>query len=308
MSNFQTPASTSPDDDESLPSIDWTQLEALGLSTNALAALQSHLDGSSSSSASCNINEEACSDSSTALPVSELTNKIQAGVQLPPAPHNSVFKKHTYWEERFAVEEEYDWLLTYAKLKDQLVPLLNPDDHILIVGCGNSTLSADLYDAGYKHITNIDFSATVIDKMKLLHETDRPMMQWVVQDMTALQFASGSFDVVLDKASMDALMVAEGDVWYPNNETIQSTHRMCTCVTNVLKPTTGRFLQISFAQPHFRTKYLMGSHLDPSEQQTCSPYDVITGVCERYGWSLTHQTIQTEAGCLTSFLYVMRKS
>ena len=36
-------------------------------------------------------------------------------------------------------------------------------------------------------------------------------MQWLVMDMMDMsQLANGSFDVVLDKAAMDALITAEG--------------------------------------------------------------------------------------------------
>jgi len=33
------------------------------------------------------------------------------------------------------------------------------------VGCGNSAFSVDMYAAGFRNITNIDFSRTVIDRM-----------------------------------------------------------------------------------------------------------------------------------------------
>lgn len=43
-------------------------------------------------------------------------------------------------------------------------------------------------------------------------------MSWRVMDMTALDFPDGSFDVVIDKAAMDALLTDEGSVWEPNAE------------------------------------------------------------------------------------------
>ena len=218
-----------------------------------------------------------------------------------------MFKEKGYWEQRFEHEEEYDWLLTLAKLESQLLPHLHMDDRILIVGCGNSTLSADLYDRGYHHITNIDFSATVIDKMKSLHSVSRPGMVWLEQDMTDLRFDASTFDVVLDKASMDALMVAEGDVWDPDEDTVRATDRMCQGVSRVLTDHTGRFLQVSFAQPHFRSKYLMATHLAPRDQRTGAIYDPVRGHCDRYRWTLEYETVATEAGCLDSFLYVMKK-
>lgn len=36
---------------------------------------------------------------------------------------------------------------------------------MLIIGCGNSEISADLFDNGYRFITNIDFSPLVISEM-----------------------------------------------------------------------------------------------------------------------------------------------
>jgi hypothetical protein len=42
-------------------------------------------------------------------------------------------------------------------------------------------------------------------------------MKWVTMNMLAMDgFRDASFDVVLDKATMDALMVDEVDVWDPN--------------------------------------------------------------------------------------------
>lgn len=152
------------------------------------------------------------------------------------------------------------------------------------VGCGNSSFSADLYDAGFPNIVNIDFSTVVIDSMRQKHEQvslpnsdivaavpycargsvaelgavpqERPHMRWEVMDMTDLKYESGTFDVVIDKAAMDALMTDEGDVWDPNPEVLEAADRMCGHMSRVLKP-HGVFLQISFAQPHFRRRYLL---------------------------------------------------
>lgn len=57
---------------------------------------------------------------------------------------------------------------------------MSKDDHILMVGCGNSKLSEQMYEAGYKNITNIDISPTVIEQMKNLS----PGMEWHVMDAT----------------------------------------------------------------------------------------------------------------------------
>ena len=65
-----------------------------------------------------------------------------------------------------------EWFFGFEHMKHLL------EDHvqskaarILMLGCGNSTLSADMYRAGYHNITNIDISPTVIEKMLLQHSS-----------------------------------------------------------------------------------------------------------------------------------------
>jgi 2-polyprenyl-3-methyl-5-hydroxy-6-metoxy-1,4-benzoquinol methylase len=129
---------------------------------------------------------------------------------------NADYGKQEYWEERFEEEDEYDWLCKYSDLKTHISPFINKDDRILIVGCGNSLFSTQLYDDGFENIVNIDFSSICIEKMKKNNLT-RNKMEWLVMDMTDMKvFKDNSFDVVIDKATFDALMVAEENVWEPS--------------------------------------------------------------------------------------------
>ena len=279
---------------DEVETINWQSLSSM-LSADVFAALRNHL-----------VVDENDREIPKFMSLESSDNLSYSHVK--PTTNNAVFKEHSYWEERFSEEEEYDWLLSYEQLHTHLIPLLKFTDKILIVGCGNSRLSAGLYDAGFTSIINIDFSSIVIEKMKLLHGDLRPLMKWIFMDMTDLKFEESSFDIVIDKASMDALMVDEGDVWHPNSSTIDVTDRMCLGLSKVLKSNTGRFIQLSFAQPHFRTKYLMGQHFHEESESNLavSPFESMAGFCERYQWTLSFSTIDTEAGCLNSFLYVMK--
>ena len=71
-----------------------------------------------------------------------------------------------YWDERYTLHgpnESFDWLESYFTLKDILRDYITSKEiKILVVGCGNAEFSADLYDNGYKNITNVDFSKVVI--------------------------------------------------------------------------------------------------------------------------------------------------
>ena len=53
----------------------------------------------------------------------------------------------------------------YSGLKDWISQYVRKDDNILMVGCGNSRLSEDMFDDGFTTLTNIDVSRVVIDQM-----------------------------------------------------------------------------------------------------------------------------------------------
>jgi SAM-dependent methyltransferase len=267
--------------------IDWEKLNSV-LSGNTANALKEFLDSKEI-------------DSSKSEKVED--SKVEIQKKYGKDPPNHVFKLQSYWEERFAEEDSYEWLGAWKSVRSVILPHLKPESRILIVGCGNSSFSADIYDEGYVNITNIDFSGVVIEKMKSLHESVRPSMKWIEMDMTKMTFMDESFDIVLDKAAMDALVVDEGDVWDPKEEVVQSVDRMCQSVSRVLTA-QGIFLQISFAQPHFRTKYLIGYRADGTE---CNPYESHRGYSSRYNWKLDYEEVTLETGCLSLFFYTMRK-
>lgn len=134
---------------------------------------------------------------------------------------------------------------------------------------------------------------------------------------------------------MDALMCDEGSVWDPSPRTRQDAAAMCRAVSRVLKP-GGCFLQISFAQPHFRKRYLESNFpVDEDDDQESSRSSSTTGaaasakgtveaeasslssssevVAEEarrggngYGWSVSHEAVG-EAGCLESYVYLCVK-
>ncbi|CAO3645521.1 unnamed protein product [Mucor fragilis] len=123
-----------------------------------------------------------------------------------------------------------------------------------MLGCGNSTLGEDMYNDGYKNIVNIDYSKTVIEHMKE-RCADKPEMSWLEMDIRDLKFDNESFDAVIDKGTMDALMCDRGDVWDPSEELINDVKGEVDEVERVLK-VGGTFLYITFGQPHFRKRHL----------------------------------------------------
>jgi ubiquinone/menaquinone biosynthesis C-methylase UbiE len=84
----------------------------------------------------------------------------------------------------------------------------NKNATILHLGCGNSPLGEDLYHAGYKQITNIDYSTKVIEFMRN-RTMDLSEMKWVVGDIFYLDqcFTPESFDIALDKGTLGTILV-----------------------------------------------------------------------------------------------------
>lgn len=97
----------------------------------------------------------------------------------------------------------------------------------LPAGCGNSSMSCDMYNAGYHSITNVDYSSVCISKMSARH-SDCPGMTWHEMDMCQLTFPDASFDVIVEKAALDAFMVEEKSPHEMSPQTACSIHKALT--------------------------------------------------------------------------------
>ncbi|XP_056452367.1 EEF1A lysine methyltransferase 4 isoform X2 [Gadus chalcogrammus] len=163
---------------------------------------------------------------------------------------NRRYKDVDYWDERYQVEQSFDWFGDFSKFKHLLENLINKDDSILVLGCGNSSMSGEMYDAGYRRITNIDYSSVCVDAMAARH-AHCPGMTWRQMDARQLDVPDASFDIVLEKATLDAMLVEEKDPWKVSPQTAGLIHQVLKEVRRALRP-RGRFLSLTFAQPHFR--------------------------------------------------------
>ncbi|XP_071348023.1 EEF1A lysine methyltransferase 4 [Trachinotus anak] len=165
---------------------------------------------------------------------------------------NSRYKDVDYWDERYKTEQCYDWLGGFPKFQHLLENHVKKEDAILILGCGNSSMSGDMYSAGYHSITNIDYSSVCISTMTARY-SDCPGMTWHQMDVRQLCFPGTSFDVILEKATLDAIMVEEKSPWEVSPQTASFVHQALTEISRCLKP-GGRFVSVTFAQPFFRKR------------------------------------------------------
>jgi ubiquinone/menaquinone biosynthesis C-methylase UbiE len=164
------------------------------------------------------------------------------------------FSLDEYWSERYLKEknQHFEWLDNYSSLKTLINTLLTEKDgKILMLGCGNSKLSEEMYLDGYKNICNIDRCGIVISQM-FNRNIEKPEMSWEVMDCTKLTYESNTFDYLIDKCTLDTLLCSKNPfmmaAWTVNE------------VQRVLKP-GGYFLCISFGSPKERMNHFQKPHL-----------------------------------------------
>ena len=171
--------------------------------------------------------------------------------------NNDEYKLKSYWDKRFEKESSFEWLGSFDAVKDGYeksgIDFNAEGVDALVVGCGNSNFSSDLHMACPSwNVVSIDFSQVVIERMRARF----PELTWMEMDMTNMTgFDDASFDVILDKGAMDAIVTDEGNPWDPSESSCQSVNDMIASCARVLRP-GGKLSIVSFQPPHFRRKYL----------------------------------------------------
>ncbi|XP_074858670.1 eEF1A lysine and N-terminal methyltransferase isoform X2 [Carettochelys insculpta] len=155
------------------------------------------------------------------------------------------FGSAQYWERFFRQRgpRAFEWYGGYPQLCAALHKYVRPRDKVLVVGCGNSELSEQMYDVGFQDIVNVDISEVVINQMRERNTHKRPKMSYLLMDMLQMDFQDSRFQVVLDKGTLDAILVDEEEA------TLERVDRMFAEISRVLQ-VGGRYLCISLAQAH----------------------------------------------------------
>uniref|UniRef100_A0A671LVZ4 Endothelin-converting enzyme 2-like n=1 Tax=Sinocyclocheilus anshuiensis TaxID=1608454 RepID=A0A671LVZ4_9TELE len=194
---------------------------------------------------------------------------------------NARYKDVDYWNERYRTEDSFEWFGDFTKFDHLLKQHVGTEENILMLGCGNSALSYDMYQAGYTTITNVDYSSVCVESMAERHK-DCAQLSWLCMDARRLAFPDGVFDVVLEKGTLDAMLVEESDPWKVSENAAQLLHQVlleldklksCPKITPLVEPVLlcqvsrvlkpgGRFISVTFAQPHFRKRLYARAEYD----------------------------------------------
>ena len=121
--------------------------------------------------------------------------------------------------------------------------LVKSQNKVLNLGCGNSIFCEEMYDEGYIEISNMDISPIVIQQMKVRNTKRRPEMKFSVMDVRDLKYEDESFDVIIDKSTIDAILCG--------NYAFFNVAVMLNECQRVLK-TGGYYVAISYGVPDNR--------------------------------------------------------
>ncbi|GBG27793.1 Methyltransferase-like protein 13 [Hondaea fermentalgiana] len=216
----------------------------------------------------------------------------EEALKLLPQTHQQ-FATRTYWDQFFNKLREkdgrdgaFEWYGAWSDFAGQVERMPSKAasrdaTDVLVVGCGNSTLSEDMYASGFRKVTSIDFSEVVIDEMRA-RASDKPGLEYKVMDFLAMDDAwNDQFDMVFDKGALDALMT--------DASAADQGAKMLAEIERVLRP-GGTYLCVTLAQEHILE--LLMEKFEPSR-----------------GFALEIRAFDPEAGSLIApFLICARKA
>ncbi len=164
------------------------------------------------------------------------------------------FGDEGYWNERYgsSAGDSYEWYLDIDVATAILTPYLETEgdksSRILVLGCGNSAFSAELFGLGYRNIVNIDFSSIVINEMQERYRHCQGMQFLTMNVLNLGHFADSSIDFIFDKGCLDAV--------FCRTDGVDCVHNVCEQLSRVLVD-KGTFISVSYAQaamriPHYR--------------------------------------------------------
>lgn len=132
------------------------------------------------------------------------------------------YYSQTYWDNRYSYYlKEMDWYTNFDKINKDfgIIDKINEifvhgkgiSIHklkILEMGCGNSTLSIDLYKHNFQNITAIDFSNVIISRMQEKYSNIN-QVKFMCVDFNNLSdhYKENTYDIIIEKAGLDSIAI-----------------------------------------------------------------------------------------------------
>jgi ubiquinone/menaquinone biosynthesis C-methylase UbiE len=143
----------------------------------------------------------------------------------------------------------FDWYVPFDEIFTTVENVIDVEaaHKILIVGVGRSNIIEVLYSKGYRDITAIDISPTVIHKMQQKYETYTGVTLKAMDVRELSSFPNGEFTLVIDKGCMDAI--------FGLTDFLTSVPRAYREIHRVMK-NEAPFVSVSYAPAISRVPYL----------------------------------------------------
>ena len=108
-----------------------------------------------------------------------------------------------YWDDRYTkqMNKFHDWYFSWQQFFEENGAALGLCAPILMVGCGNSDVSVKMEEKGMKPVVSMDISKVVCNFM-----AEMTKGCYVPMDVCNMQFRDETFDCVMDKGTLDAIL------------------------------------------------------------------------------------------------------
>jgi SAM-dependent methyltransferase len=159
-----------------------------------------------------------------------------------------------FWDDRYSTEvEPFEWYYEYSYFSPIIRDIVPLDAKVFIAGCGTSLFPQDMVNDGYQNITAFDISRVAIATQKLRCQDRYPQISWLQGNIVDTNLPEGSYDVIIDKALLDAIMCASmGEV----------NAKLYRIEADRLLKSDGLFIVITFGNPEIRLSLLEQNDLD----------------------------------------------
>ena len=160
-----------------------------------------------------------------------------------------------YWVSRYYKSlDHFEWYMSYERIKPVISKYIKGKQNALYVGCGTSTIGVQLFKEGIPRVKNIDVCQIVIEEMYSKFNSEKSIL-WEIQDVTKLSEKSNTFDLIFEKATIDALMCSD--------ISSRLVSKMLSEVYRVLQ-NGGVFISVSNGSEDLRRSYFEAMSFDQS--------------------------------------------
>lgn len=113
-------------------------------------------------------------------------------------------KSKNHWENVYRTKShtEVSWYKPHLDPSLRLISKmgLKPNDRIIDIGAGSSTLVDDLLKDGFKEISTLDISSTALDIAKKRLGEGAQKVKWIEADITKVELPQNHYDLWHDRA------------------------------------------------------------------------------------------------------------